>query len=271
LYVDISVKGFNVVPSVYAVGAFQDNVTLVALVTVRVEVPETPLHEAVITVEPALTAVASPFEPAALLTVATPVLEELQVAEAVRSCVVPFENVPTALNCSVVPLAMEGLLGVTAMEDSVAAVTVSVVDPEIPPDAAVTVVEPVATGVARPCEPPALLMLAMVVDDEPHVTVVVRFCVEPSEYVPVAVNCLVVPSAILGLAGVIAMETSVDAVIVSVVDTETAPDAAEMVVAPVATAVANPFEPAALLMVATDDADELHVTVVVRLCVDPSE
>jgi hypothetical protein len=60
-------------------------------------------------------------------------------------------------------------------------VTVSVVDPEIAPDAAVIVVEPVATGVARPCEPPALLMLAMVVADELHVTVVVKFCVEPSE------------------------------------------------------------------------------------------
>ncbi len=116
-----------------------------------------------------------------MLTVATPVLEELQVAEAVRSCVVPFENVPTALNCSVVPVAMEGLTGVTAMDDSVAAVTVSVVDPEIPPDPAVIVVEPAATGVAMPCEPPALLMLAMVVADEPHVTVVVRFCVEPLE------------------------------------------------------------------------------------------
>jgi len=170
-----------VVPSEYVVGAFQDNVILTAPVTVSVEVPETPLHEAAITVEPALTAVASPFEPAALLTVATPVLEELQVAEAVRSCVVPLENVPVALNCSVVPLAMEGLTGVTAMEDSVAAVTVSVVDPEIAPDAAVIVVEPVATGVASPFELPALLMLAMVVDDELHVTVVVRFCVDPLE------------------------------------------------------------------------------------------
>jgi len=85
------------------------------------------------------------------------------------------------------------------------------------------------------------------------------------------VNCLVVPRAILGLAGVIAIETSVAAVTVNVVDPEIAPDVAEMVVEPVATEVANPFEPAALLMVATDDADELHVTVVVRLCVEPSE
>jgi len=157
------------------------------------------------------------------------------------------------------------------MEDSVAAVTVSVVVPEIAPDVAFIVVEPVATGVASPFEPPALLMLAIVVADELHVTVGVRFCVEPSEYVPVAVNCFVVPSAILGLVGVIAAEDSVAAVTVSVVDPDTAPNAAEMVVEPVAIEVANPFEPAALLMVATDDADELHATVVVRFCVEPSE
>jgi hypothetical protein len=42
---------------------------------------------AVIVVEPVLTEVASPFEPAALLTAATFASEELQVTEAVRSWV----------------------------------------------------------------------------------------------------------------------------------------------------------------------------------------
>jgi len=75
----------------------------------------------------------------------------------------------------------------------------------------------------------------------------------------------------LGVVGVIAMETSDAAVTVSVADPEIVPDVAVMVVEPVATEVANPFEPAALLTVATDDADELQVTLVVRVCIEPSE
>jgi hypothetical protein len=61
--------------------------TRVAGVTVSVVDADTPLKVALIVVEPALTDVASPFEPAALLMVATPVDEELQVTEAVRSWV----------------------------------------------------------------------------------------------------------------------------------------------------------------------------------------
>jgi hypothetical protein len=121
--------------------------------------------------------VASPFELAALLIVATPVLDELQVAEAVKSCVVLFENVPVAVNCRVVPLAIEGLIGVTAIDASVAAVTVREVEPDILPDFAVTVVEPVATEVVNPLKPAALLIVATPVLDELQVTAAVRFCV----------------------------------------------------------------------------------------------
>jgi hypothetical protein len=76
---------------------------------------------------------------------------------------------------------MLGLAGVTAMETSVAAVTVRAVEPAMLPDAAVTVVEPAATGVARPLEPAALLIAATPVLEELHVTDAVRFCVVPSE------------------------------------------------------------------------------------------
>ncbi len=65
--------------------------TSVAAVTVRVAVPETLPDVARIVVEPADTDVARPFEPAVLLMVATAVFVEAQVAEAVKSCVVPFE------------------------------------------------------------------------------------------------------------------------------------------------------------------------------------
>jgi hypothetical protein len=49
------------------------------------------------------------------------------------------------------------------------------------------------------------------------------------------------------------------------------PDVAVIVVEPVAMAEANPFEPAALLIVAMPVLDELQVTAVVRSCVVLSE
>ena len=85
------------------------------------------------------------------------------------------------MNCWVVPLTMLGLVGVTAMDTSVAEVTVSVVDPDLLPDVAVIVVEPAAAAVASPLEPAALLMVATPVLDEFQVTDAVRFCVVLSE------------------------------------------------------------------------------------------
>jgi hypothetical protein len=52
---------------------------------------------------------------------------------------------------------------------------------EILPDAAVIVVDPAATDVARPLEPAALLIVAALVLDELQVTVLVRFWVVLSE------------------------------------------------------------------------------------------
>ncbi len=63
----------------------------VAEVTVSVVEPDT-LPKVAITVEvPVVRQEARPLEPAALLTVATVVLDELQVTDAVRFCVVPSE------------------------------------------------------------------------------------------------------------------------------------------------------------------------------------
>ena len=141
-------------------------------------------HAAVIVVVPAATEVARPLEPAALPTDATPVLDELQVAEAVKSCVVLSENVPVAANCVVVPLAMLGLDGVTVMDTSVAGFTVSEVDPVMLPDVAVTVVDPTATEVAKPEVP----IVATPVLDELQVACAVKSCVVLSENMPVAAN-----------------------------------------------------------------------------------
>ena len=65
--------------------------TSVVELTVMVADPDTPFDVAVIVVDPATAGVANPLEPAALLIVATPVLDELQVTAAVRSCVVLSE------------------------------------------------------------------------------------------------------------------------------------------------------------------------------------
>ena len=65
--------------------------TSVAGVTVSTVVPDMLPEIAVTVVEPAATDVAKPFDPAALLIVAIPVLDEFQVADAVRFCVVLSE------------------------------------------------------------------------------------------------------------------------------------------------------------------------------------
>jgi len=55
-----------------------------------------------------------------------------------------------AVKASVVPSGIVGIAGVTAIETSTAGLTVSVVEPMIVPDVAVTVVLPRATLVATP-------------------------------------------------------------------------------------------------------------------------
>jgi hypothetical protein len=66
------------------------------------------------------------------------------------------------------------------METSVAVVTVSVVDPETPARVAEIVVDPAATALDSPLEPAALLIVAMDVFDDAHVTDVVNGCVDES-------------------------------------------------------------------------------------------
>ena len=68
-------------------------------------------------------------------------------------------------------MAIEGFAGVTLIDASVAAVTVSVVEFEIAPETAVMVVVPVPTAEARP----AAEMVAAPVFVELQVTEAVRF------------------------------------------------------------------------------------------------
>jgi len=82
-----SVTGFKVDPSVFVVGASHVKVTTPPPVTVSAAVPTVLPDVAVIVVEPTATGVAKPLDPAALLMVATPAVNEFQVTDAVRSCV----------------------------------------------------------------------------------------------------------------------------------------------------------------------------------------
>jgi hypothetical protein len=198
--------------------------------------------------------------PAALI-VAVVVVPDDQVTVDVRFCVVPSLNVPVAVNCCVAPLAIDGFAGVTAIDCSVAAVTVRTVEPLIAPEVAVIVEFPTPAPVARP----AALIVAVVVVPEDQVTLDVRFCVVPSLKVPVAVNCCVAPLAIDGFAGVTAIDCSV-AVTVRVVEPLIAPDVALIVEVPTPAPVARPAALIVAVVVVPDD----HVTVLVRFCVVPS-
>jgi hypothetical protein len=73
------------------------------------------------------------------------------------------------------PAATDAEAGVTAIDVNTGAVTVSVAEPLIVPEAAVIVADPWATPVASP----AVLTVAIDVADELHVTPLVNICCVP--------------------------------------------------------------------------------------------
>lgn len=195
---------------------------------------------------------------------ATVGVEELHVAEPVTVCVLPSLKVPIAVNCSVEPMFNEPDGALTAIDCSVAEVTVStnVFDTTPLCDALMLVVPPVS-AVAKP----VAVIVATAVFEELQATELVRFCVLPSVNVPVAVNWSVVPAASEELAPLTVIVCSVAAVMVSPKAFEVTPFCdAVMFVEPTLFAVAKPLA----LIVATAVLEELHVTEVVRFCVVPS-
>src|ERR1019366_4744196 len=211
-------------------------------VTVNVVEPLIAPDVASIVVVPKPANVANPCEPDTLLIVATLGPDELHAAVLVRVCVLASLYVPVAVNGCVVPTAIEAFPGVTAIDTSTAAVTVSVVEPVMLPSVALMLEAPFATLVASP----AALIVATLGPDELHAAVLVRVCVLPSLYVPVAVNCCVVPAPI---------EASPAAVTVTVVEPVMLPSVALMLEVPAVTPVDRP--PA--VIIATPGADELQV------------
>src|SRR5262249_27086584 len=168
--------------------------------TFSVPEPETEPTVAVMVELPTEVAVASPE----LLMVATPPVEEVQVASVVTSCVELSVKVAVAVNCWVVPAGMLALGGVTAIELITAWVTVTEVDPVIAPDVAETFADPMAFPLTSPV--PFTATKATVGSSEFHNTGE-SVCVLPSVKVPTAVSCTVVPNAMEGVAGLSAIET----------------------------------------------------------------
>ena len=103
--------------------------TSVGGATVREVEPEIPPDLAMIVVVPTATRVAFPFDLTALLIMATDFAEELQVTDVVRFRVLLSEYVPMAVNCAVVPIAIEGFIGITATETSLFSAALLVVTP----------------------------------------------------------------------------------------------------------------------------------------------
>ena len=104
------------------------------------------------------------------------------------------------------------LPGVTAREDKVTEVIVTVVVSDIPPMVPVMVVVPAATEVTRP------VALTVATDglDEVQVACPLTSELVPSENEPVSANCWVPPAGKLGVSGVTDTEAKVALVIVRV-------------------------------------------------------
>lgn len=115
------------------------------------------------------------------------------------------------------------------------------------------VVVPVLRNVTKPCEPWNMEMVATAVFDDVHVTADVRSSVVPSDNTPVAVNCT--PPVVmvkLWLDGVTKREVRTGAVTVTVIAGDVIPPRlAVMTVVPCERVVAIPFDPVALLTIAT--------------------
>jgi hypothetical protein len=146
-------------------------------VTVRVVEPLTPSSVALIVDVPTARPDATP----SLAMVATDVEPDAHVTWLVRSCVELSEYVPVAMKGWTSPTGIEGLEGVTEIDSRAAAVTVSKVEPPIPPNMALIVEVPTVNPEANPMDPGLLEMLATAVSLEAQVTWPVRSCVELSE------------------------------------------------------------------------------------------
>jgi hypothetical protein len=235
--------------------------------TVTVVVPESEPHTlatlqtAVIVAVPAPTALMRPL----VLTVATDVLEDVQVRSVLKFCVVLSEKLPVAVNCSVAPAAMLELEALSVIDPNVAGVTVKVALLErlLQTLATLQVAVIVAVPVPAPTvlTSPLPLTVASEVFEEVQVRSLLTFWVVLSEKVAVAVICWLVPAAMLGIGGVRTIEDSVAGVTVTVKFEVTLPQTLGDAQTPLIIAVPAPtvLTLPLLLTVATALLDEVHV------------
>ena len=152
---------------------------------------------------------------------------------------------PVATKRCVRPIGTVAVAGVTAIELNVAAVTVKVAEPDLPPNAAVIVAVPIDSPVATPGDTTVPTAMA----SELHVTVLLMSRLVPSEYVPVATKVCVKPIGTVAVAGVTAIELNVAAVTVKVAEPDLPSNVAVMTDVPTATPIARPDVTVATLVV----------------------
>lgn len=156
--------------------------------------------------------------------------------------------------------------GVTTSEARFAALTFSDVLALVAPDVAVIVTVPRFKAVARPL----VVIEAMFVPEEVHVTMLVMSWVVPSENDPVAVYCCKTPRGTERFTGVTLMEFKVALVTVRAAIATMAPDVAVIVDEPATNAFANPLVGTVSLMVATVVEEDVQVTLLVTSLMLPS-
>lgn len=155
------------------------------------------------------------------------------------------------------------LAGVITIDAIVAFVIVNEVEPETPPNVAVTLTVPGDTPDATPLPD----RLAIVASEEFQLTRKVRSRVLPSLNVPVALSCNRVPCAMLPAAGVMAIEVRLDAFTLSVVFVLNPLNVPLTVVDPMLLPLAKPLT----VIDATAVAEEDHCVTPVTSCWLPSE
>jgi len=178
-------------------------------------------------------------------------------------CVLPSLKVPVAVSPRVEAGARTALGGVTAIETSVAELTVKGAEPVIPLSEALMFAVPGETPVTRLTDP----TLATAGLSEAQVASRVMFCVLESLNVPVAANDNFVPGAMVRPTGVTEMATRLALLTVSVTDAPTDPTVAVIVQLPGVRAFARPLP---LPIFATPVSDDAQVAWPVRSCVLPS-
>ena len=153
-----------------------------------------------------------------------------------------------AVKASVVPLAIDAPVGVTAIETSAAGLTARVAgvaaDTRVPRELvieALMVALVFAAASVVVARPGVVVLIVTLVSDELHATLDVMFWVVLFVNVPVAVNCCVLPAATVVVpAGVIAIDCKAGAVTFTPVEPVIPDWLAVMVGVPVETAVIRP-------------------------------